>query len=200
MPTPRQNKNQMDVPPSLSLGSLGVMRPLTPYFILATLCIIAGCSKQQDRSISIETDWPQSARAAVYSQTANPGFDSPESASRLLEQRWSLADIRAFCIPARRHNLAYQNLVIDSPEAWKGRLYSNQRTGFDRISWYATVREGKLLQYSLEVYRGDDFWLLEIGNPETVKKPPQVTPDPAADYFVGPKGDQHATGANRRSR
>src|ERR1041384_8067406 len=111
--------------------------------ILTLFLVVAGCSTQQERSFSVETDWPQSARAAVYSRTATPGFDSPEGVTRLLEQRWSLADIRTFCIPARRHNPMYQNLVVDSPQAWKGRLYSDQRTGFDWICWYATVRGGR---------------------------------------------------------
>jgi len=161
------------------------MRAYAPTFILVVLSVVSGCSTPQERSRSVETDWPPSARAAVYSQAATPGFDSPEGVTRLLEQRWSLADVRAFCIPARRHNPMYQNLLVDSPEAWKGRLYSNQRTGFDRISWYATVRDGRVLEYSLEAYRGKDLWLLEIGSPETVHTPPHVTPDTSEARFVG---------------
>lgn len=152
---------------------------------LALFLAVAGCSTQQERSFSVATDWPQSARAAVHSQTATPGFDSPEGVTRLLEQRWSLADIRTFCIPARRHNPMYQNLVVDSPQAWKGRLYSDQRTGFDGMCWYATVRDGRLLEYSLGVYRGHDYWLLEIGSPYTIHTPPLVSPDPKAAHFVG---------------
>ena len=102
----------------------------------------------------------------------------------MLEQRWSLANIRSFCVPERRHNPLFQNLVVDSPDAWKGRLYPDRQTGFDRISWYATVRGGRLLEYSLGVQRGDDYWLLEIGSPETVGKPPHVTPDPSGAPFV----------------
>jgi hypothetical protein len=154
-----------------------------PSSILALLCVVVGCLTQRDRSLSVETDWPQSARAAVYSRSATPSFDSPEGVTRLLEQRWSLADIRTFCIPARRHNPMYQNLVVDSPEAWKGRLYSDQHTGFDGIRWYATVRSGRLLEYSLVVYRGDDYWLLEIGSPDTIRRRPQIAPDPKADHF-----------------
>jgi hypothetical protein len=81
----------------------------------------------------------------------------------------------------------FQNLLVDSPEAWKGRLYPNSRTGFDRISWYATVRDGRALEYSLEVYRGNDFWLLEIGSPETVRTPPNVTPNTSEPRFIGHK-------------
>jgi hypothetical protein len=133
---------------------------------------------------SVASDWPYSARAAAYPSTAPAGFDAPEGLTRLLEQRWSLADIASFCIPARRHNPMFQNLVVDSPEAWKGRLYPDQQTGFDKICWYATVRDGRVLEYSLGVYRGDDFWLLEIGDPQTVRTPPQVTPDPSHMRFM----------------
>jgi hypothetical protein len=80
-----------------------------------------------------------------------------------------------------------QNLVVDSPEVWKGRLYPDKQTGFDKISWYATVRNGRVLEYSLEVYRGADCWLLEIGSPETVRKPPNVTPDASEPWFIGHK-------------
>jgi hypothetical protein len=114
-------------------------------------------------------------------------LDSPEGFSRLLEQRWSLADIRAFCIPERRHNDMYQNLVVSTPEVWKGRLYADRLTSFDRISWYATVRDGRIQQYSLEAYRGSDFWSLEIGGSETLRTPPRVTPDSSAPRFVGHK-------------
>src|ERR1700694_2987019 len=112
------------------LSSLGVMNPRASVCFLTALCLVAGCSSNRQQSSSVASDWPESARAAAYSPTATPSFDSPESVTRLLEQRWSLADIRSFCIPARRHNPTYQNLVVDSPEAWKGRLYSDQRTGF----------------------------------------------------------------------
>jgi hypothetical protein len=117
--------------------------------------------------------------------TAIPSFDSPDGVTRLLEQRWSLNNIRAFCIPARRHNGMYQCLVPEAPEVWHGRLYPDMQTGFDRITWYATVRGGRVREYELEVYRSDDFWLLEIGTPDIVREPPQVTPDPSADWFIG---------------
>jgi hypothetical protein len=175
---------------------LGVISTRTSVCFLIVLYIATGCSTrreqpssstQREKPSSAESDWPPSARAAVYSPSATPSLDSPEGVTRLLEQRWSLADIRSFCIPERRYNPSYQNLVIDTPGPWKGRLYPDKETGFDRISWYGTVRDGRVNAYSLEVYRGHDFWLLEIGDPETVRKPPQVTPDPSKGWFVGHK-------------
>jgi hypothetical protein len=142
-----------------------------------------------------ETDWPPGARAAGSASVVAPGYNSPEALNRALELRWSLADIKAFCIPERRHNPAYQNLVADTPETWKGRLYAEQETGFDRISWYATVRDGKLDAYSLDVYRGNDFWLLEGGDVTTmVNTHPRTTPDPSAPRFIG-----HATARSGQS-
>lgn len=152
---------------------------------MAALLLEAGCATRQSQVSRAESDWPTSARTAVYSPTAAPSFDSPEGVSRLLEQRWSLRDIRSFCIQERRHNPSYQNLVITSPDAWKGRIYTNQRTGFDRISWYATVSNGRVQEYSLGAYRGSDFWLLEIGGSETVRNPLRVTPSPSEPCFIG---------------
>ena len=169
------------------LGSLGVMSARASVYFFAALIAVAGCSAQREQPSPAAADWPPSARAAAYSPTATPSFDSPEGVTRLLEQRWSLADIRAFCIPERRHNFEYQNLVADAPELWKGRLYADTPTGFDRISWYANVRDSRVKEYSLEAHRGSDVWVLEGGSPETIRTPPQVTPDSSAPYFIGHK-------------
>jgi len=131
--------------------------------------------------------WPSHAIFAKYPPNAKPGFNSPEGVTVLLEKRWSVADVRKFAIPERRHNDAYQNLVLDTPEAWAGRLYCDKTTGFDSIEWYATVENGRVKEYSLQAMRGKDFWLLEIGNAASVQKAPVVEPDFRAPYFVGHK-------------
>ena len=136
--------------------------------------------------------WPAHAIFAKYPPNAKPGFNSPEEVTALLEKRWSLADIRKFAIPERRHNDMYQNLVLDTPEVWAGRLYCYQSTGFDSIEWYATVENGRgkehsLKEYSLQARRGKNFWLLEFGSPASVEKPPNVEPDFRAPYFLGRK-------------
>jgi hypothetical protein len=172
------------------------MSTLTTLGRFAVLCFIVGGSIQQDHDspeaqhqISpAASDFPVGARVAVYSPTATPGFDSPEAFTAWLEQRWSLSDIRAFCIPARRHKPLVQNLVPDSPEFWKGRLYAYTPTGFDQIWWYATVDQGRMEAYSLNVDRGDDSWLLEIRNRDSFHTPPDVTPDPSQFRFIGDKG------------
>ncbi|QDV17321.1 hypothetical protein Pan153_19560 [Gimesia panareensis] len=112
-------------------------------------------------------------------------FSSPAEVTAALEARWSLDDIRTFCIPERRHNPMYQNLVTDVGETWEGTLYENVPTGFRSISWYGTAVDGKLHEYSLNASRGDDGWLLEIGNVKSFAKQPNVAPDPSSQRFIG---------------
>ena len=166
--------------------------------IVTMVTVGAGQSQQSSKGIgssALESQstncanptWPPRAIFAKYPPNAKPGFNSPEEVTVLLEKRWSLADIRKFAIPERRHNDAYQNLVLDTPEVWAGRLYCYQSTGFDSIEWYGTVENGRAKEYSLEAKRGKDFWLLEIGSPTSVHKPPNAEPDFRAPYFVGHK-------------
>jgi len=149
--------------------------------------IIKSPAPQSQPTNCANPTWPPHAIVAKYPPNAKPGFNSPEEVTALLEQRWLLADVRKFAIPERRHNYTYQNLVLDTPEAWAGRLYCDIATGFDSIEWYATVENGRVKEYSLQARRGKDFWLLEIGNQASVRKPPKVEPDFRAPYFVGHK-------------
>jgi hypothetical protein len=151
--------------------------------VIIALLLTASCAQRPTGSLAVESDFPTGARIAQYTLDIAPGFSSPEAVTRLLEQRWPVSSIRTFCIPERRHAEHFQNLVVDSPECWKGRLYIHEVTGFDKIAWYATVKTGKLVNYSLEVYRGEDFWLLEIGSPECIAHPPEISPDPNAPRF-----------------
>ena len=146
----------------------------------------SGCRQPAPVSKSVETDRPTSARFSPYSASAVPSTTSPEGFNRLLEKRWSLADIRTFCIPEQRHNPAWQNLVAMG-EVWKGRLYDGMNTDFDRIGWYGNVENGQIDKYSLEVQRGRNFWLLEIGSPESLRAPPNIAPYLTAPYFLGYK-------------
>jgi hypothetical protein len=141
--------------------------PILSFTILALICV---CAIQ--------------APPFTHQTTLRPSFESPKELTRLLEQRWSLKDIQAFCIPQRRHNFWYQNLVCVH-DRWEGELYPDTVTGFDRIRWYADVEGDTVTRYSLGVKRGEDWWLLEIGTPELTRKIPQVTPDPSAEYFFG---------------
>ncbi len=151
--------------------------------VLILACIAAGCSTSREQEllfISKELELQPEIPAA----TVTPGFDSPEAVTGLLEQRWSLADIKRFCIPERRANPFMQNLVRQAQEIWEGKLYSGQQSGFDEISWYANVREGRVEKYSLNVQRGEDYWNLEIASPERTQRPPDVEPDPSYPGFI----------------
>ena len=85
----------------------------------------------------------------------------------------------------RRYHDRAQNLVAYSQ--WEGVLYASIATGFDKISWYASIQNGRAESYSLGVNRGTDFWLLEIGDENTLTVPPEYSPDPNKPQFVGHK-------------
>src|SRR5437870_2666924 len=89
-------------------------------------------------------------QAAMRSRAS---FDSPERLTKMLERRWPVAAIHEYCIPERRHNDAYQNLVAYGV-VWKGNLHQGLATGFDKITWYATTKNGRADEYSLGAYRG----------------------------------------------
>ena len=157
---------------------------------LAWICfavyLVVGCAKQSE-SVQTANATPSPLNLAVLSAAeVKVAFDSSDGLTKALERRWPLAAIRTYCIPERRHNPAYQNLVAESP-VWKGVLYSGESTGFDKIAWYATTRKGRVYEYSLGVNRRNDFWLLEIGDEQTLQAPPNYSPDPNKDYFVGHK-------------
>jgi hypothetical protein len=185
--------------PSGGIPMNAMTQKTLPVLIIAvTVMVGASQSQQSTKEIGPPTlqsqpincanpTWPPHAIFAKYPPNAKPGFNSPEEVTALLEKRWSRADVRKFAIPERRHNNAYQNLVLDTPKIWAGRLYCDTTTGFDSIEWYATVENGRAKEYSLQARRGKDFWLLEIGSPASVQKPPDVEPNFRAPYFVGHK-------------
>jgi len=182
---------------------MNAMTQRTSPLMIIAMIVLVGASQSQQSPKKIgppalqsqpmncaNPTWPPHPIIAKNPPNAKPGFNSPEEVTALLEKRWSLADVRKFAIPERRHNDLYQNLVLDTAEIWAGRLYCDRTTGFDSIEWYATVENGRakehsLRAYSLQAMRGKDFWLLEIGTPASVEKPPVVEPDFREPYFVG---------------
>jgi hypothetical protein len=122
----------------------------------------------------------------ISASEAKAAFDSPDALTKMLEQRWPVPAIKDFCISERRHDDRYQNLVAFGV-VWEGRLHQNAASGFDKIAWYATTKDGRAEQFSLGVSRGADFWLLEIGSEQTVQRPPNFSPDPHSAGFAGRK-------------
>ena len=155
-------------------------------YICFGMCLLAGCAKDTQPPVTVNATQSPSPTAIVSAAEAKVAFDSADSLTKALERRWPLAAIRTYCIPERRHNDGSQNLVAFSP-VWKGILYSGVATGFDRIAWYASTRNGRVDQYSLGAYRGNDFWLLEIGDENTLQSAPEYSPNPSNQRFVGHK-------------
>lgn len=157
-------------------------------YILLGSCLLGGCRKDSGAHAS-----PASTAAPTVAPTpvidAKTAFGSPEAMTTFLEQRWPLAAIKAFCVPERRHNNMYQNLVkgFDGPVIWEGALYQGIPTGLDKIAWFANTKGGRVTNFSVGVERGDDFWLLEIGSEEAVRTPPDYLPDPNSPWFIGHK-------------
>src|SRR3954447_26362808 len=97
--------------------------------------------------------------AADAEQPAMPA--TAQELTELLEKRWSLKAIEDFCTPEHRWNPLNQNLVPDGDKYWEGVLYEGKPKTFDKIYWYAGVRQNKI-EYSLNAARGKDRWCLEI--------------------------------------
>lgn len=95
---------------------------------------------------------------------------SAKEINALLEKRWSLAEIEAYCTPENRFPPGVQNLVMDGKVVLKGKLYEGQKSSFDKIDWYANLNTSSI-EYSLNVFKGRDHWLLEIGNEESLHQP-----------------------------
>jgi len=148
--------------------------------------LLAGCATQSNRGEQTNVTPPPAVAVAVSAADAKIAFDSPDALTTMLERRWPVSAIQIYCIPERRHNNAYQNLVAFSPR-WEGVLHSGVATGFDKIAWYASTMNGRADKYSLGVYRGEDYWLLEGGSEEGVQEPPEYSPDPSKPWFVGHK-------------
>jgi hypothetical protein len=151
--------------------------------ISVAICLFAACARNNQRAANPTPLPPLST--TLSAAEAKLAFESPDALTRALERRWPLTAIRTFCIPERRHHDRSQNLVAYS--RWEGVLYPSIATGFDKISWYASIKNGCAEKYSLGVERGTDFWLLEIGDGNTLTVPPEYSPDPSKAQFVGHK-------------
>ena len=149
------------------------------------LCMLAGCvTKTSSLNGAISSPSPL-PRPVASADEAKRAFDSVDALTKALERRWPVTAIQTFCIPARRHNNAFQNLVAFS--RWEGVLHAGIATGFDKVTWYASTNNGRADKYSIGVHRGTDFWLLEIGNEQTLQEFPHYEPDPSKPEFVGNK-------------
>jgi hypothetical protein len=154
------------------------------FALLALVCLSMACQRHPATDApKLSSPTPPVAKG-VSASTAKLAFDSPEGMTKVLEEKWPIAAIVEFSIPERRHDNRCQNLVAYG-EVWKGNLHAKETTGFDKIAWYATTKNGRAEQFSLGVWRGQDFWLLEGGAEESLQRVPNFAPNPNSQCFVG---------------
>jgi hypothetical protein len=146
-----------------------VSSTITTFAVGLGLVLAAGCRATVERSASdVSKQW-------------RPWTNEVTTAEQLgsaLEARWSLEMIRFHCDVVTPTPLSIQNLVVMGEE-WRGSLYpyEAEASGID-ISWYASARNGKLEVYSLNAAKGRKRWIVEMGNQETLLRPPISSRDP----------------------
>jgi hypothetical protein len=138
--------------PTGQLWTLGVIDMNRVACICFAMCLLAACAKRSQPSLKVDAIQSPSPAVVISAAEAKVAFDSADALTKALERRWPLSGIRISCISERRHNDASQNLVAFSP-VWNGILYSGVATGFDKIAWYASTRNGRVDQYSLGASR-----------------------------------------------
>jgi hypothetical protein len=188
------NMNHQTVPKKIAAGDLrrgarmskGVMLSVFPMrlkavpILLIWLLIMVGACHRKPAA---------SASAPNPSTTPADGpLTNPAAFTAAIERRWPRENIVRFCSQGRRHWNGCQNLVA-SPlceqkgEVWEADLFKGSDTGFDRVWWYATVCDSKIQAYSLNARRGNDHWLIEIGDLATFAIQPEIEPSSKMQCF-----------------
>jgi hypothetical protein len=89
-----------------------------------------------------------------------------------LRERWPAERILCYC-RLNEPSDGEQNLVA-THEVWKGVLLDTTNNAGLTATWYATVESQMPLDYSVTAYTKKHYWIIEIGNIETLKKPPYI--------------------------
>jgi hypothetical protein len=171
------------------------MHPFSQSILLACVAL-AGCVPDDPPPVPAQSPTshktPTTRPASLPSPPIAPTIPEADRFTAVLERRWPLEKIRRHATPDRRHWNGCQNLVAGFPCAngqesthWAGKLFEGETTGFDEVSWYANVCGGKIDEYSLNARRDDDFWLLEIGGLESLKRAPMVEPPTDDQCYEG---------------
>jgi len=104
-------------------------------------------------------------------QPVERSVETREQLDEALKKRWPPEMIRGLCNSTPPTPGSFQNLVALGPK-WEGDMYAGEKTGFDRIWWYATLKDGKLDEYSLNATKGKKNWIVEMGTQRTLARPP----------------------------
>jgi hypothetical protein len=86
---------------------------------------------------------------------------SADELASLLDKRWTVSNIEAFCIPETRHCPAEANLSPGSGEMWHGFLHTSAESRIGKVYWYAPIEDGRVSRISLNVVKNNDHWHLE---------------------------------------
>jgi hypothetical protein len=99
-------------------------------------------------------------------------IQTPSRLTEALEARWTIERLHTFCLTEKPVK-ALQNLVTMNG-VWKGTLYQGNGD-LPNVWWYANVTNGFLDKYSLNMTKGRKHWIVEIGNQESLRQPPDQT-------------------------
>src|SRR2546430_290911 len=113
-----------------------------------TLVLLTACMAERRPPKPVRAEWKPWREPVLTADQLNSA----------LEARWTPEMIRAFCNSTPPTSGSLQNLVALGP-AWNGVLYKDLKTGFDSIWWYASTKNNKLDEYSLNATKGHKNWI-----------------------------------------
>jgi hypothetical protein len=87
---------------------------------------------------------------------------TPEDFKAFVEQRWPLSRIRNHCTPENRTSPPFQNLVHDQHN-YGSLFHERAHHDFGTVYWYAVSKDKRNWEYSINVRKASDWWLLELG-------------------------------------
>ena len=147
------------------------MKHLRLSIVLAFSIALLGCSTNGLHPEQTAVPWKQLAEE--WRPYTNQ-ISSPVQLTAVLESRWPLVSILPACKAIGPFPKGGQNLVTVGQNTWEGVLHKGKRTGFDRIWWYARLKDDKLDKYSLNVVKGHRLWVLEIGDQQRLRELPWI--------------------------
>ncbi|MBI1177456.1 hypothetical protein GC207_08460 [bacterium] len=139
------------------------MKPIKAAMHVASMMALTGCLSREPSPNSSTLKW----------HPVEHTVSTQEQLNSALMARWPVRLIGEYCRSVRSTPATFQNLVA-SGDYWENDLYRGEKTGFDRIWWYASLTNGMLDEYSLNATKGRKHWIVEFGNLQTLTRPPNI--------------------------